>query len=164
MKLKLALIFVIPVLLLIGVGVIRLLPAEMTYSYALNTIWDITLPKDYHLSFEETEFGRDGTRYAVLVFDEEPTEFLLDIGFEVAPNETFQTILNDTIEDTNDFDIPAPYMPNWENEYQWINLYIISDGDYLTYKGEDKDFHSLRNLYMVYFMETKTLIVCQRYI
>lgn len=115
---------------------------------------DTNLLNDYDIVCDlkgETFTGRANS-YGVLVFENEPTNFLQSFstgksdGFSSDKNEEFEHLIDTSF---SDLEIPSEYCPNWDEEYRW---YVSGGFDKIYYAD---------TLFMIYFPNDLKLFVCE---
>ena len=128
----------------------------MTYAEAFKRNWEIDLPENMERLFYKSDSqglaGQgDGMRYAVHVFEVEPTDFLTDFSRE--KDEKFEESVNNHISWTP-LEIGEGFLPDWETGYYWKHV-----GKHYR-EVEDSGYYAY-NLYMIFYPDSLRLICCE---
>ena len=151
-------IIVILILAIFLLSACSLFRKQKSFESVFFNNWGIVLPENMELEFSKSEPGPfgEGTRYAVLRPQTEPTEFIADFLRE--RDEEFENAVNKRISGA-EYEIPENFLPDWEAEYFWkhVGKNLVPD----TY-GHGVILYG-NNLYMIYFPDSLMLVICQHF-
>ena len=104
--------------------------------------------------------------YSVFNIDKE-SRFFDSLVFETQKDESFEILFNSVVSDIKEYDIPDMYMPNWDKQYHWLHLVTkdtTNKTPILTYTDDLINMKNCDHLYLIFDIETNSLIALEIYI
>lgn len=119
--------------------------------------WGFNLPHDMQLEYYESEriWSGDGINYAVFKVKAVPANLIAD--FSKNKDEEFASTVNGLTDETQ-YEIPDNLLPDWESKYLWKHMV-----DHPVGSGHNPT-RFFRNIYLIYFLDTLRLIICENLI